>query len=310
MHGAQRERGVSNNMHSTMGPGSQNVAVSHCTGEAPIETSIATAVSAAEAPAAPHVAPKCIVLMSLREAFIDPSRVANDVDGTITPIATVEVTTMDAFQPTVRLLLADDHVLVAQGIERLLLESFAQVRTVRSGEEIVAAVDRGEVDLVVADISMEGMSGIEALREVRRLGHHTPFLFLTMHDSPEIAAEAVRAGASGYVLKACAGEELVSAITAVLSDRTYVTPTLALRTMGAPGHPGLTTKQRDILERVAQGLRSKQIAYELGLSVRTIESHKYAMMQALDVHSTVELVRKASRMGLVDGLRDAHAPSA
>ena len=131
-----------------------------------------------------------------------------------------------------------------------------------------------------------------------------------MHDSPEIVAEAVRAGASGYVLKACAGDELVNAITAVLSQRTYVTPTLALRTIGASGHPGLTTKQRDILDRVAQGLRSKQIAYELGLSVRTIESHKYAMMQALDVHSTVELVRKASRLGLVDGLRDVHVPSA
>ena len=217
---------------------------------------------------------------------------------------------MGTFQPTVRLLLADDHLLVAQGIERLLRERVEHVETVRSGEEIVAAVMRGDVDLVVADISMAGMSGIEALREVRRLGHDTPFLFLTMHDSPEIAAEAVRAGASGYVLKACAGEELVSAITAVLSQRTYVTPTLALRALGSQGRPGLTSKQRDILDRVAQGLRSKQIAYELGLSVRTIESHKYAMMQALDVHSTVELVRKASRLGLVDGLRDLQAPPA
>ena len=210
---------------------------------------------------------------------------------------------MAALPPTVRLLLADDHLLVAQGIERLLRERVEHVETVRSGEEIVEAVLRGGVDLVVADISMAGMSGIEALRELRRLGDATPFLFLTMHDSPEIAAEAVRAGASGYVLKACAGEELVSAITAVLSQRTYVTPTLALRALGVSGRPGLTTKQRDILDRVAQGLRSKQIAYELGLSVRTIESHKYEMMQALDVHSTVELVRKASHLGLVDGLR-------
>ena len=215
---------------------------------------------------------------------------------------------MGAFQPTVRLLLADDHLLVAQGIERLLSERVEHVETVRSGEEIVEAVARGDVDLVIADISMAGMSGIEALREVRRLGFETPFLFLTMHDSPEIAAEAVRAGASGYVLKACAGDELVNAITAVLSQRTYVTPTLALRALGSSGRPGLTSKQRDILDRVAQGLRSKQIAYELGLSVRTIESHKYAMMQALDVHSTVELVRKASRLGLVDGLRDAAPP--
>lgn len=217
------------------------------------------------------------------------------------------------FESDTRLLLADDHVLVAQGIERLLLECFPQVDTVRSGADVVEAVQRGGIDLVISDISMEGMSGIDALREVRRAGYDTPFVFLTMHASPEIAAEAIRAGASGYVLKTSAGEELVRAISTVMSGRTYVTPTLAARAIAGASPaagPNLTGKQRDILVRVSQGLRSKQIAFELGLSVRTVESHKYAMMQELEVHSTVELVRKASRLGLVPGLSDVLNTSA
>ena len=217
------------------------------------------------------------------------------------------------FESNTRLLLADDHVLVAQGIERLLLECFPQVDTVRSGADVVEAVQRGGIDLVISDISMEGMSGIDALREVRRAGYDTPFVFLTMHASPEVAAEAIRAGASGYVLKTSAGEELVRAISTVMSGRTYVTPTLAARAIAGAtpaAGPNLTGKQRDILVRESQGLRSKQIAFELGLSVRTVESHKYAMMQELEVHSTVELVRKASRLGLVPGLSDVlNAPA-
>src|SRR4249919_399326 len=172
-----------------------------------------------------------------------------------------------------RLLLADDHVLVAQGRERLLLECFCRIETVRSGEAVVEAVERDAPDIVVADISMDGMSGVDAMRVLRERGFDTPFLFLTMHSDPELAAEAIQSGASGYVLKASAGDERTGA--------------------------GLTSKQREILVRVAQGLRSKQIAYELGLSVRTVESHKYTIMQELGVHSTVELVRKAAQAGLI-----------
>ena len=201
-----------------------------------------------------------------------------------------------------RLLLADDHVLVAQGLERLLLECFCSIETVRSGEAVVEAVERDAPDIVVADISMDGMSGVDAMRVLRERGFDTPFLFLTMHSDPELAAEAIQSGASGYVLKASAGDELVRAILEVLAGRTYVTPTLAARTIRAGAEragAGLTSKQREILVRVAQGLRSKQIAFELGLSVRTVESHKYTIMQELGVHSTVELVRKAAQAGLI-----------
>jgi DNA-binding NarL/FixJ family response regulator len=201
-----------------------------------------------------------------------------------------------------RLLLADDHVLVAQGLERLLLECFCYIDIVRSGEALVEAVQRDAPDVVVADISMEGMSGLDAMRKLRSLGFDVPFVFLTMHADPELAAEAIQSGASAYVLKASAGEELVRAILEVLAGRTYVTPTLAARTIRAGAGRagvGLTQKQREILVRVAQGLRSKQIAFELGLSVRTVESHKYTIMQELGVHSTVELVRKAAQAGLI-----------
>ncbi|WP_036168463.1 response regulator transcription factor [Noviluteimonas dokdonensis] len=212
-----------------------------------------------------------------------------------------------------RVLLADDHVLVAQGIEMLLLECFCNIRIVSDGQSLVDEVRRDPPDVIVSDISMTGMSGLDAMRALRGDGIEVPFVFLTMHADPELAAEAIEGGASAYVLKSSAGEELVRAIFEVLAGRTYVTPTLAARTIRASAHrahggqsaarsmpdAALTQKQREILARVAQGLRSKQIAFELGLSVRTVESHKYAIMQEFGVHSTVELVRKAAHAGLI-----------
>lgn len=203
-----------------------------------------------------------------------------------------------------RLLVADDHRVVAQGVERLLLECFEYVDIVQSGEDVVEWVLAGRTDLVIADISMPGISGIEAMRRVRQRGVVTPFVFLTMHGDCRVAAEAIRSGASGYLLKSSAGEELVRAIREVQAGRTYVTPTLAGPTIFASEQNvdcNLTEKQRRILGYVAQGLRSKQIAYELGISVRTVESHKYAIMQQLGVHGTVELVRKAEQLGLLPG---------
>lgn len=218
------------------------------------------------------------------------------------------VTVMDAIHglsdASLHVLVADDHQVVAQGIERLLREFFEQVNVVMSGEALVDCVLAGNVDLVIADISMQGISGIEAMRRLRRQGCATPFIFLTMHDGTQMAAEAIRNGASGYLLKSSAGEELVRAVREVAAGRTYVTPTLmgsALFASSQRGAYNLTEKQQRILLHVAQGLRSKQIAYELGISQRTVESHKYAVMQALGVHGTVELVRKAEQLGMLPG---------
>ncbi|MCL1633968.1 response regulator transcription factor [Luteimonas sp. SX5] len=200
-----------------------------------------------------------------------------------------------------RVLVADDHLLVAQGVERLLLECFETVELVSSGEDLIASVRRERPDVVVTDISMAGVNGIDAMRILHEEGYAMPFVFLTMHSDSVVAAEAVKAGASGYILKSSAGEELVRAIQEVVAGRTYVTPTLAVNAIisSERRHYNLTDKQRRILQFVAKGLRSKQIAYELGVSVRTVESHKYAIMQELGVHGTVELVRKAEQEGLI-----------
>ncbi len=200
-----------------------------------------------------------------------------------------------------RVLVADDHLLVAQGVERLLLECFETVELVSSGEDLIASVRRERPDVVVTDISMAGVSGIDAMKILRQEGYAMPFVFLTMHSDSLIAAEAVKAGASGYILKTSAGDELVRAIREVVAGRTYVTPTLAVHAIisSERQHYNLTDKQHRILQFVAKGLRSKQIAYELGVSVRTVESHKYAIMQELGVHDTVELVRKAEQEGLI-----------
>ncbi len=200
-----------------------------------------------------------------------------------------------------RVVLADDHRVVAQGIEQLLVGRFDSIELVTSGEALVESVRRDPPDVVVADISMPGLSGIDAMRVIREEGYDVPVVFLTMHDETNMAAQALRAGAKGYVLKSAAGEELVRVLDGVMDGRTYVTPTLAADALVSTGRPRylLTEKQLRILEYVARGLRSKQIAYELGVSVRTIESHKYAIMQELGVHGTLELVRKAELEGLI-----------
>ncbi|MFF2048617.1 response regulator [Stenotrophomonas bentonitica] len=197
--------------------------------------------------------------------------------------------------------LADDHILVAQGIERLLMNSFESIVLVADGERLIETVERDPPDVVVADISMPGMSGIDAMKVMMEQGCNVPFVFLTMHDEPSLAADAIRAGARGFVLKSAAGEELICAITAVLDGNTYVSSSIAAQAIvhGATPQYTPTDKQLRVLEFLALGLRAKQIAHELGLSVRTVESHKYAMMQELGVHGTVELVRKAEALGVI-----------
>ena len=200
-----------------------------------------------------------------------------------------------------RLLVADDHLVVAEGIERLLAEHYESVGLVCSGEALIESVKRGDADVVIADISMDGINGIDAMRSLRAQGDTVPFVFLTMHGESSVAAEAIRAGGNAYVLKSSAGEELVRAIQEVLSGRIFITPAIAAHIIVAEEHQhySLTDKQMRILTLVAQGLRSKQIAYELGVSVRTVESHKYAIMQEMGVHGTVELIRKAEQVGLI-----------
>jgi DNA-binding NarL/FixJ family response regulator len=205
-----------------------------------------------------------------------------------------------------RILLADDHAIVAEGLATLLKSDFDLVGMVHNGSELIDSARQCKPDIIVADIAMPVMGGLEALRRLKTAKCDAKVIFLTMHADAQLAAEALRAGASGYVLKNSAGEELVSAIEEVVQGRTYLTPlitkdVIASLTDCAPRQEArLTPRQREVLRLIADGRRMKEIAAELGLSTRTVETHKYEMMRAIGAESTAELVRYAIQIGLVD----------
>jgi len=200
-------------------------------------------------------------------------------------------------------LLADDHAIVTEGIASLLREEFSLVGTVADGPRLLEAARELQPDVIVTDIAMPGMSGLEALRRIREDGLAAKVIFLTMHADAELAAEAFRAGASGFVVKHSAGKELITAIREVLDGRAYLTPRLAgdaltAATGRAKSGRRLTPRQREVLRLIADGRTMKEIAAALGLSARTVETHKYEMMQVLGVRTTAELIRHAIEQGL------------
>jgi DNA-binding NarL/FixJ family response regulator len=197
-------------------------------------------------------------------------------------------------------LLADDHTIVAEGLARLLREhDFDVVGAVGDGHLLVEAAKRLRPDVIVTDLSMPGMDGLDVLSRLKAERVDSKVVVLTMHDDAELATVAIRRGASGFLLKEAAGEELIAAIRQALQGRIYLTPTLTRGVMehmaGSPGalEPQLTPRQRDVLRLIVKGQRMKEIAANLGLSTRTVETHKYEMMQTLGLHSTAELVRYA-----------------
>jgi DNA-binding NarL/FixJ family response regulator len=204
-----------------------------------------------------------------------------------------------------RVLLADDHKIVADGLVSLLKEHFDLVGTVGDGGALVDAARQLRPDVIVTDIAMPGLSGLDALRRLKGERLTVKCIFLTMHADAQLATEAFRAGASGYVLKQSAGDELIAAIHEVLQGRTYLTPLITKDVLTSLTLPAdepavtLTPRQREVLRLIAEGKRMKEIAASLQLSTRTVETHKYDMMQTLGVQSTAELVRYAMRHGLV-----------
>jgi DNA-binding NarL/FixJ family response regulator len=204
-----------------------------------------------------------------------------------------------------KVLLADDHTVVAEGLATLLKNRFDLVGTARNGSELIDAARKLRPDVIVADISMPVLSGLEALRRLKAARSQAKVIFLTMHADAQLATEAFRAGASGYVLKQSAGEELIAAIQEVLQGRTYLTPlmtkdVIANFTESTPPTVKLTPRQREVLRLIAEGKRMKEIGAILELSTRTVETHKYEMMRGLGVESTAELVRYAIQIGLVN----------
>jgi len=204
-----------------------------------------------------------------------------------------------------KVLLADDHAIIAEGLARLIGDVGDLVGQVNDGRRLVEEVRRLRPDIVVTDITMPGMSGIDAMRQLKAEGSEARFIFLTIHTEARLAAEAMRSGASGYLLKQAAGNELFDAIHAAMSGRTYLTPLITgdvLRKLTSPSDAAereLTPRQRDVLRLLAEGKRMKEIAAELDISVRTVENHKAHLLQVLSLGSTAELVRFAIKQHIV-----------
>lgn len=207
-----------------------------------------------------------------------------------------------------RVLLADDHRVVAEGLSRLLAEDFELVGMVEDGRALVAAAKKLQPDVIVADISMPQLNGIDAMAHLMKDNARVKVVFLTMHQDPAYARRALDAGAAGFVVKHSAPAELVMAIHAALKGQTFITPALASEVMRQAQHGSreteepaklLTPRQREILQLLAEGRSAKEIAATLAISPRTVEFHKYQMMETHGLHSTAELVHFAIRHGIV-----------
>lgn len=202
------------------------------------------------------------------------------------------------------ILIADDHAIVKEGLVGLLKEhDFDVVGAVGNGQLLLDAARRLRPDVIVTDLSMPELGGLEVLAALKAERIESKVIILTMHHDGERATAALKAGASGFLLKESAGEELIAAIEQALQGRVYLTPAVTravMERMAAPPPvtPELTPRQRDVLRLIVQGQRMKEIAANLQLSPRTVESHKYEMMEVLGVHSTAELVRYAIENGL------------
>ena len=207
-----------------------------------------------------------------------------------------------------RVLLADDHRMVAEGLRGLLVDEFDLVGIVDDGAALVKAARELQPDVIVADISMPHLSGIDALKQLKRDNPKVRVVFLTMHRDVAYARRALEAGAAGFVLKHSAPAELVLALRAALQGRTFIAPDLAAELVRTANHAdqggddpvvALTSRQREILQLFAEGKSAKEIASTLGLSARTVEDHKYRMMESLGVENSAGLIHFAIKHGLV-----------
>jgi len=206
-----------------------------------------------------------------------------------------------------RILLADDHKIVTEGLKGLLEPEFELVGIVEDGRALLAAAEKLRPDVIVADISMPLLNGIDSVRQIKKAHGEIKVVFLTMHPDVTYAVSAFEAGASGYVLKHSAPTELVSAIRSALNGKTFVTPLLAgefmqytkERSTQRDESTRLTERQREIVQLLAEGKSAKEIATVLNISSRTVEFHKYRIMKDLGIKSAAELVHYALRHGII-----------
>jgi DNA-binding NarL/FixJ family response regulator len=212
-----------------------------------------------------------------------------------------------------RILLADDHTLVRAGI-RALVESLPDVEAIEEagdGREALSRMAESKPDIALVDITMPGMNGLELLARAGKESPKTRIVILSMHSSPSYVSTALRAGAAGYLLKDAAAEELPLVLRAVLRGETYLSPAISRVVVEgylrrppsepgkAPSLDGLTPRQREILQLVAEGKSTKEVAQILDLGVKTVETHRSQIMERLQIHDIAGLVRYAVRIGLV-----------
>ena len=205
-----------------------------------------------------------------------------------------------------RVLLADDHALLLGAFEKLLSGEFEIVGQAADGRALVTAAERLKPDVIVLDISMPLLNGLEAGRQIKQKQKDIKLVYVTMTEDADLASEAFRLGASGYLLKRSAASELTTAIREVMQGRSYITPLIANALIGtllrpeahAPGRD-LTPRQREVLQLLAEGHSMKEIANLLNISPRTVAFHKYEMMLQLNLETTAELVQYAVRHHIV-----------
>jgi DNA-binding NarL/FixJ family response regulator len=208
-----------------------------------------------------------------------------------------------------RVLLADDHTLFLQGISKLLETEIEVVDTVQDGSALLPAVKQHQPDVVLLDIAMPVLNGLDAARQLKKASPAVPIIFLSMHMNPAYVTEAFRVGGKGYLLKGCEASEVLTAIHEVLKGRSYVTPLVTKETLssllqsaerGASSRRGaqLTGRQRQVLQLLAEGRTTKEMARLLSISVRTVEFHKSRLMEELGAHSRADLIKYAIASGL------------
>jgi DNA-binding NarL/FixJ family response regulator len=204
----------------------------------------------------------------------------------------------------VRVLLADDHRILVEGLRSLLVPEFDLIGVVEDGRAMVEAAKALKPDVIVADITMPQLNGIEALEEVKKFDPHVRVIFLTMHRDVAYARRALEAGAVGFVPKHSALNELVLAVRAAAQGRTFISPTLAGEIEKNPLETAdpvasLTLRQREILRLLVDGLTTKEIGSKLHISARTVEAHKYRMVESIGIKSNAELIHFAIKHGIV-----------
>jgi DNA-binding NarL/FixJ family response regulator len=205
-----------------------------------------------------------------------------------------------------RIIIADDHTLLTEAFEKLLSPECDVVAKVADGRALLAEVRALRPEVVVLDVAMPLLNGLDAARQIKEFDPSIKLVFVTMNEDADLAAEAFRAGGSAYLLKRSSGAELVAAIREVLKGRSYVTPLVTEGMLGSLMHPPagpqagrLTTRQREVLQLLAEGKSMKEVAAILNVAPRTVAFHKYRMMDQLKIKTNAELIQFAIRQHLV-----------